>query len=75
MNTLARPATLESGALERPTLSTDAASYCRGPSMSKSGRRSLAIRVASATFSTSAPAPDVFFLYYFMAMRGSIPKA
>ena len=75
INTLARPATWEFGAFERPTLSTEAASYCNGPSISRSGRRCLAISVAFATFSTSAPVPDVPVEYEIIAIRGSIPKA
>ena len=46
-NTVARPATGESGALLAPTLAMAAASYCRGPSIRSSGRRSRARRVAS----------------------------
>ncbi|CSI44437.1 Uncharacterised protein [Vibrio cholerae] len=54
-NTVALPATGELGALEAATFSMIAASYCKGPSITRSGRFSLAMRVASRTLSTSAP--------------------
>jgi hypothetical protein len=58
-NTVARPATALSGTFWRPTLSTLAASYCSGPSISRSGRLARAIVSARTTFSTSAPLPEV----------------
>lgn len=59
MNTVARPATGEFGALDFATSAITAASYCSGPSIIRSGRFSCARRVASRTFSTSLPAPEV----------------
>ena len=59
IKTVARPATCESGAFDFATSSMIAASYCSGPSITRAGRFSCAMRVASRTFSTSLPAPDV----------------
>ena len=74
MNTVAWPATWLPGSLVRATSMSMAASYCSGPSSSSSGARSLAMRVASMTFSTSAPLPDEPVEYDSMATRGSMPK-
>ena len=58
MNTVACPATGLFGAFWRPTLAMAAASYCKGPSINRSGRCSRARRVASRTLSTSTPEPE-----------------
>jgi hypothetical protein len=57
MNTVARPATCESGSLVRATAASMAASYWIGPSTSSDGARSRTIAVASMTLSTSEPGP------------------
>ena len=59
MNTVARPATAESGSLVRATSGSTAASYWIGPSSARSGARSATSAVAARTFSTSAPDPEV----------------
>ena len=59
INTVALPATGEFGALDLATSAITAASYCKGPSIIRSGRFSCAKRVASRTFSTSLPAPEL----------------
>ena len=52
MSVLACPATVEPGALLRPTASTSAASACNSPSMCNCGARASTTRRASRTFST-----------------------
>ena len=59
MNTVARPATSESGSFVRATATSIAASYWIGPSTSSSGARSRTISVAWVTFSTSVPLPEL----------------
>ena len=59
MNTVARPATGESGSLVLATVGSTAASNWIGPSKARSGRRSRTISVAPRTLSTSAPEPEV----------------
>ena len=59
INTVALPATGLFGAFFLATFSIIAASYCNGPSMIKSGRFCCASLVASATFSTSEPVPEL----------------
>ena len=75
MKTLARPATGLPVRLAWPTEAMAAASYCSGPSTARPGSRSRTSRVASATLSTSDPAPEVPVLKLIMATRGSMPKA
>ena len=58
-NTVARPATVEPGIFASATDASTAASYCSGPSTSRSGRRSRTSSVAARTRSTSAPEPEV----------------
>src|SRR5690625_4361312 len=58
INTVACPATSDSGILEAATDAETAASYCSGPSTFSSGRLSRTSAVASRTLSTSAPLPD-----------------
>ncbi len=53
INTLARPATGEPGALECPTSGTNAASACNSPSTCSSGARARTVFVASTTLSIS----------------------
>ena len=72
--TLARPATGLPGRLAWPTEAIAAVSYCSGPSTGRSGSRSRTIRVASATFSTSDPLPEIPVLKLIIATRGSMPN-
>ena len=74
MKTVARPATGLSGSLVAATCGSIAASYWIGPSTSRSGRRSRTSLVAAATFSTSAPAPELPVEYDSIATRGSMPN-
>ena len=73
--TVARPATGDVGAFSRATSGITAASYCNGPSIARSGRRCLAILVASITFSTSSPEPLVPVEYDNIATRAGMPNA
>ena len=59
----------------RATATSIAASYWIGPSTSRSGARSRTSAVASVTFSTSVPLPEVPVEYDSIATRGSTPKA
>ena len=74
MNTVARPATCESGSFALATATSAAASYWIGPSRGRSGIRSRTRAVASRTLSTSAPVPDSPVEYDSIATRGSIPN-
>ena len=58
-NTVARPATEESGSLVLATEASTAASYWIGPSTSSDGSMERTSSVASRTLSTSAPVPEV----------------
>ncbi len=73
--TLARPATSEPGSLLAATAGSTAASYCNGPSTSRSGRRSRTSSVARRTRSTSAPLPELPVEYDSIATRGCTPNA
>jgi len=75
MKTVAWPATGLPGRLAWPTEAMAAASYCIGPSMASPGSRRRTILVASATFATSVPAPELPVLKLIIATRGSMPKA
>ena len=72
MNTVARPATTESGIFDLPTDASTAASYWIGPSTRRSGRRLRTSSVAARTLSTSTPVPDSPDEYDNIAMRGSM---
>jgi hypothetical protein len=74
MNTVARPATCESGSFVRATSASMAASYWIGPASSRSGARSAASAVAARTRSTSAPDPEDPVEYDSIATRGSMPN-
>ncbi len=74
MKTVALPATGLSGSFVAATRGSIAASYWIGPSTSRSGRFCRTRAVASATFSTSAPAPEVPVEYDSIATRGSTPN-
>ena len=58
-NTVAFPATALSGSFVAATAGSIAASYWIGPSTGRSGRRARTSAVAAATFSTSAPVPEL----------------
>ena len=74
MNTVARPATWESGILVLATEASTAASYWIGPSIDRSGRRLRTSSVAARTLSTSTPVPDSPVEYESIAMRGCTPN-
>ena len=73
MNTVARPATGESGSLSVPP--PDRSPRRTGSDPRAAGRaRSRTRAVAARTFSTSAPDPEVPVEYDSIATRGSMPN-
>src|SRR5699024_6497559 len=74
MNTLALPATSDSGILEAATEAETAASYCSGPSTLSCGLAVLTSWVAWRTLSTASPEPESPVEYDSMATRGSTPN-